>query len=528
MKKFIAVSLVVCMVLALAACNSSNSGSDSSDSSSNSSPSASGNEGASAKDTLTIAVTQDFGTLDFIHEAGRGDFKAASRMYAEPLYDIINTAGDKEWLLATGLDMTTPTQWVFHLRQGVKFSNGNTFDAKDVMFTLNLANNTEGQYPYFPALDYEKCKIIDDYTVELNFKSYDFSYLTNFTLLQMLDAESYDPTSYATKPIGTGPYVVTDYVTNSHLYMTANENYWGDKAKIKNLQFKVLNEETQRINALETDSVDVASVPSQDFDYVKSLSAYTLNTKPSCNSSAIWFNVTTLFKDVNARMAICYAIDRQSIVKLAYNGQATVSTWPNAMSALDFETRDANLNDSYSKGYDPVLAKQYAEKAGLVGKEIRIATNGAADYVAMAEVIQQNLIDIGIKCVINNYDEATYNALTLDPTMYDLYLRDVQAPTNTAAQNYSGWIPVLPQLSSYEWLGDNGARFKELNSSIMSIVNTTERSDAIYEMTKMFVDAPAWYSICEANKATAINKDLSGIEYVPYGHTYYNKWYWVS
>lgn len=481
------------------------------------------------KDTLTVAVTQDYGTLDFTYESGPADFTAISRMYAEPLYDNYTADGERRWILATSMEELSDTEWLFHLREGVTFSNGNPFTADDVLFTLDKCCNTEGQYPYFPHLNFEACEVVDDYTIKVVFNQFDFSYYNNFTQMQILDAESYDPNSYASNPVGTGPYVVSDYVVNSHLYMTANSDYWGDAAKIKNLHFVVMNEDTQRVNALETGAVDVVTrVPLQEVDYVSSIDGYTLEAKPGRNTSGIWFNVTegNIFNNVDARKAVCHAINKQQVINIAYSGQASECQWPHTNSAPDFNESCMNLDDTYSKGYDAELAKQYAESSGLAGQTVTLITNGASDYVTMAEIIQQNMADIGVTVKIVNYDEATFNALTLDPTQYDLYLRDVQAPTNTAAQNYNGWIPVLPHLADCKWLGEGADRFMELNSTIMTIHDETERAAAILEMTELFEAAPAWYAICEADRVLAYSADLNDVYYVPYFNTYYNDWSW--
>ena len=536
MKRFLAILLALSMIFALAACAQQDSGSTPTDSGNAGTAGNSGNAGtsggdAAVKDTLTVAVTQDYGTLDFTYESGPGDFTAVSRMYAEPLYDNYDTDGTRRWLLATELEEVSDTEWIFHLREGVKFSNGNDFTAEDVLFTLDLCCNTEGQYPYFPHLNWEACEVIDEHTIKVVFNQFDFAYYNNFTQMQILDKESYDPVSYATNPVGTGPYVVSEYVVNSHLYMTANENYWGGEANIKNLRFMVMNEDTQRVSALETGTVDVVTrVPLQDIEYVSSLENYELKVLPSRNANGIWFNITegNIFNNIEARYAVCHAINKQAVINLAFSGNATEALWAHTNSAGDFDEKFQSIHDTYSVGYDVDIAKQYAESSGLVGQTVRLITNGASDYVAMAEVIQQNLSDIGVTVQITNYDEATFNSLTLDPSTYDLYLRDVQAPTNTAAQNYNGWIPVLPHLADCKWLGDGAERFMELNSKIMTIHNEQERSDAIYEMTVLFESAPAWYVICEANRGIAVHKDLQDVHYVPYNNTYYNDWSWSN
>lgn len=535
LRKILAIVLCVLTLMTLAACGGNSDTEDKQQTGGDTSDNTTGDNTDSGdgtvKDTLTVAVTQDYGTLDFTYESGPADFTAISRMYAEPLYDNYGENGERRWLLATSMEQESDTVWIFHLREGVKFTNGNDFTAEDVLFTLDKCCNTEGQYPYFPHLNYEACEIVDDYTIKVVFNQFDFSYYNNFTQMQILDAESYDAASYASNPVGTGPYVVSEYVVNSHLYMTENENYWGDEAKIKNLHFIVMNEDTQRVNALETGSVDVVTrVPLQEVDYVSTLDGYTVMNKAGRNTSGIWFNITegNIFNNVDARRAICHAINKEQVIKMAYSGQAEECQWPHTNSAPDFDDDCMNLDDTYAIGYDVELAQKYADASGLTGQTVTLITNGASDYVTMAEVIQQNLDAIGVTVKIVNYDEATFNALTLDPTQYDLYLRDVQAPTNTAAQNYNGWIPVLPHLADCEWLGDGAERFKELNATIMSISDEEERAAAIKEMTELFEAAPAWYGICEADRVIAYSTDLEDVYYVPYFNTYYNDWSWAE
>ena len=82
------------------------------------------------------------------------------------------------------------------------------------------------------------------------------------------------------------------------------------------------------------------------------------------------------------------------------------------------------MDETYSIGYNVDKAKEYADKSGLTGKTVKLITNGASDYVTLAEVIQQNLSDIGVTVEIVNYDEATFNALSLDPVSYTHLLSD--------------------------------------------------------------------------------------------------------
>ena len=513
MKKVIAGILVLCMCFAVFACSKEKDGDE-------------GSSGAPVKDTLTMSITGDRGTLDPNGLLGGSEYLDAIRMVSEPLFDF-KANGEKVWKLAVGIDEPSPTQWVIHLRKDVVFSNGNKFTAEDVMFTFDRANNTPGSPPFYPVLDLDNSRIIDDYTVELNFFEYDLSSMPNIPTMLIYDAESFDEDANSQNPIGTGPYVVSDYVVGSHLHMKARDDYWGDKPKIENLQFKVLNEDSQRINALEIGSVDIATIPNQDIDYVKTLDGLDVILRPTGSTMAVWFNISELsiFDDVIARYAVCHAIDRDAIIDLVYNGYASLTYWPNAMNLSDYEERYANVHPIYSVGYDTDLAVQYAEQSGLVGKDVIIATDGSPNNITIAELIQQNLRDIGINAIINNYDAASYYDVTNDPSLFDIRLGMVFPPSRNSAQNFYGWV-FWTLLNRGGWL--NFDRYMELAGGVMGIYDDAERSDVIFELNKMHSEAALWFALCDLQSAIGASSDIRGIEQMALGNIYYSDLYWAQ
>jgi ABC-type transport system substrate-binding protein len=156
----------------------------------------------------------------------------------------------------------------------------------------------------------------------------------------IMDKESYDETALATTPIGTGPYALKEYVTNSHMSVTARDDYWGNAPKIKNIDFKVVNEPAQVINALETKDVDMATITVDDADYVKSLGdAVTVSNGGYTDVVLFSLLDTSPLASKEARYAVSYAIDRQAIVDIVYKGLSTVPHYPASQYTMDFEPR---------------------------------------------------------------------------------------------------------------------------------------------------------------------------------------------
>jgi len=484
---------------------------------------------ASAKDTMTIAISQDPATLDPKNVLS-SSLENVVRMWAEPLFDITEN-NERKWILATGIDEVSETNWIIHLRENVTFSNGNPFNADDVLFTLNLIEHDPTLFPSFPTLDWDTDppKKLDDFTVELNFKNWDISIATGMPTMQFVDAESYDQESYSEHPIGTGPYIVTEYVINSHLYLEANENYWGEKAKIKNLKFKFIDEAAQIVNALEIGTVDMAAIPLQDIAYVEGLPEYTIHTKGTNGTDCVWFNTTdsSIMSNRDARKAVAHAINKDSLSSLVYFGYASIPHWPFGAGAADYQDRYLDMDDTYKIGYDPELAKQYAEKAGIMGQNIRIATNGSTNAVTAAEIIQYNLSEIGLTASIQNYDGGSWMNIVEDPTMYDFFIWGMGSPSGTAAQSHYAWFTYEKCFNGGSWEGID--RYAELAKVVSITYDEAERTKMVDEMTEIVERETIWYAFAEPQAAYAINSDISGFEFMYFnGDFYYNEYAWVK
>jgi peptide/nickel transport system substrate-binding protein len=303
------------------------------------------------------------------------------------------------------------------------------------------------------------------------------------------------------------------------------EDYWGEKPDIKNIQFRVLNEESQRINAIETKTVDISSVPNQDIDYANDLPGYNIQFYYGAQCTHVLFNVNeaSIFHNLEARYAVAHAIDREAIARIVYNGYADVSDNPVSMHSQDYEPRFGNLNETYSKGYDLDLAKQYAESSGLAGKEISIMTNGAPEYVSMAEIIQANLKDIDVTAVINNYDQATLRATyRTDPTAYDLCLYFTGAPDNAFGSLFYRTVSSSAILTEEgAWIGLD--RFMELAQLATVTADEKERKDIIYEMVQVFTKACPFFGVCDLSNATAFSSELGNVEIWALGSVRYQE-----
>jgi peptide/nickel transport system substrate-binding protein len=465
---------------------------------------------------LNIQAMQDNGTLFPLGVTG--GFIAPLYAFYEPLYDT-RVDGTRRWMLATGLDRISDLQYTLTIREGVKFNNGNPLTADDVMFTMEQCAADPQFFLNVKVVDFEKTKVTGEYTIDLWYTQYNASQEPGFASMLIMDKESFDEVKLSTEPIGTGPYVVKEYVVNSHLSVTARDDYWGGTPNIKNINFKVINEASQIVNALETKDVDMAGpIQVSDVEYVKEL-GYNVTMINGGYPDVTLFSCLPggPLESKEARWAVSHAIDRQAIVDVVYEGLSTVAVYPASQFDQDFEDRFANIHDTYSIGYNPEKAKELAEQSGLVGKTLRLITNGATNYNTMAEMIQANLLDIGVKAEIINYDQATYFPTIMDAANFDIALFNPAAPSMLAIDI----LAMYPTFVPLGWTGPDRDEYGVISMDAIGTYDKTERGNKLFEAIKMWVDIDPWYALTEVVAPRAMSADLTGIQYNISGSIFY-------
>ena len=523
--KLLALLLACIMIATLAACGgSSDSGTVSGGTTDSSSNGGGGDAAAPVRDTFNVAVAMDSGTLHPFGVSGAGGFPSVLNTCYEGLFYYLAN-GTRVWVLATSIDRITDIHYTMNIRQGVTFANGNTMNAEDVMFSMELCLNDPRNALNVKGIDFEKTKVTDEYTIDLWYTEFNAAADPGFASMYVFDKDTYDEQDLALNPNGTGPYVITDYVVNSHVIAEAREGYWGDPPAIKRIHFKVINEEAQRVNALETGDVDTAAIPLKDAAFVESL-GYDVVDLNAGIALVTYFNLTegTLLGTKEARYAIAHAIDRQAIVNVVYDGRSKVLDWPISESLIDYEPRFANMHEIYSIGHNPERAKALAEQSGIVGETLRLITNGSSDYITIAEIIQADLLEIGVNTEIINYDQATYFAILMDESNYEIAIFNPAAPSVMACDILAMYLTFIPQ----GWHGASRDRYGELSMAALAETDDKTRGDMIYEYLPLFLEYSPWFGLVEGVSMRANAKDLRGLEYTLAGGFTFSKVYFAS
>ena len=337
------------------------------------------------------------------------------------LYDgLLNTNSDGNAVaaLAESWDLTDDQlTWTFHLRKGVKFADGTPFTAEDVKFTVERARTTIINDIVSTIKDVE---VVDDHTVKITTLAPDGVLLDNLAQLRIMSK------AYTTrvgddevnlKPIGTGPYVCTEWIKEDHIDLVPNEHYWGEAPAIKNVRFRPITNAATRTAALLSGEVDVIEdVPVRDVERVGKNGGIEVVTRPG--ERLIYLHIdanreptpavdlpVNPMKDLRVRQAISMGINRDVIVKVTMNGNG----YPTGQLVL--EGRRGYVSGRPLPEYNPEKAKELLKEAGYENgfKVVLDAPNGR--YINDAQVAQalaSQLSKIGVQVELNLHPKSVF------------------------------------------------------------------------------------------------------------------------
>ena len=532
--KILALLLVCIMIVSVTACNKTDNGGGAttsggseaqpSTSASGTQPSAStggeaqtsgggaqtsdgGGSTASTRDTLTVSIPSDFGSLN---PSATSFTPAPAYLIQEAMWDVSFT-GEMIFRLAESYEKITPDHWTIHLREGVKFNNGNPFTASDVLFTLQVYRNSGLQSTKAQVMDLDRTKAIDDYTLDFYWDYWRTNMEGILSDTLIFDEESYEEQRAGSNPIGTGPYILKEYVVNSYINLEARDDYWGDPPAIKNINLRVMAESSQVLNAVETHELDIGLLARSDIAYANTIPGVYTEGRYEGNWTTVRYNIhepSFFYHNPEARYAVCYAIDTQAIIDLVYLGMGSRMHSPITNTCLDYEARFDDLHDTYKYGFNLDLARQYADSSGLTGRDITLITNGTADHVTIAELIQNMLKEINVNVTINNYDPAGYTAAITDRASgWDMSVTSAINPGNRVGATLVNGIRFYPDMQ-LPGLFTELDRFMEIMLDAFTEVDDQKRSELNYELFGLYGSACFVFALCDVTNTYAYSEDV--------------------
>jgi peptide/nickel transport system substrate-binding protein len=322
-----------------------------------------------------------------------------ARLIMEGLYETDPTTTKPVPLIAESFSNPDPKTWEFKLRKGVKFHNGEPVTVQDVAYSYEVAVADPKTRLTVAKANIEGTEIVDDSTIRVKTKTIYPAFLDNLAsdvrIIPANYAKQVGTDGFNLKPIGSGPYKFVEWVKDDHLTLVRNDDYWGEKPKIKEIVWKPIPDAATRVAALETGQSDViVHLPPTEAQRLEGHKELTVTKVPSMRTIYIGMNTGTgkaeavdePLKNVKVRHAIQRAIDYDAIIRdvLKGDGIRVASTLVSANWAFDKDLKPVEYNPEEAKrllaeaGYPDGITVDFDVPSGryLLDREVGEAVAG--------------------------------------------------------------------------------------------------------------------------------------------------------
>lgn len=473
----------------------------------------------------------------------------AGEMYAqEMLYEtLVNiTADGYEGCLAESWDISDDGKtYTFYIRDGVKFSDGEVCDANAIKANFDAIIENKDRHTWLEMMNLlVGVSAPDDKTFVIELSEPYYPLLTElgvtrpFAMISpkaMKDGSTKDGVNAY---IGTGPYVLTDFVTDEYAVFEANENYWGEQPKIKKITVKVIPDNQTRILALEKGEIDM--IFGKNMIDADAINQYTGNDKftvslsdPTSTRQIVLNTTRDVLADKEVRQALQHATNKQAISDGIFYGLEQPA---DTLFAKTVPYCDIDL-EPYA--YDVELAQSMLDEAGWVvgadkirekdGQKLNIDLLYNSDSVtekAIAEYLQSEYQKIGISLNIHGEEEQSYRdnmkAGNFDMVFNICWGTPYDPQSSLAAMR----APVYGDYAAQLGLEDKADIDQAITDILVSTDETKRQELYTFVLTRLHEDAVYIPLTYECNKAI-YRSDLQGFHFtqtqyeVPFADFYF-------
>ncbi|MGM0904750.1 MAG: glutathione ABC transporter substrate-binding protein [Bacillota bacterium] len=394
-KKNVFLMLMLAFMLTLAACSGNNTSTEEENTGDDNEETPTAQEGGE----LVFVTPSDAPTLDPHGMNDTATTNATSQIF-ERLTEFAPD-GSVVPSLAEEFNPVNDTTWEFKLRQGVKFHDGSDFTAEAVKMSLERILDPDFASPRAVVLNMiTEVNVVDEHTVEIK-TAEPFAPLPahlahnagSIIAPSAIEEENNGGKKVDENPVGTGPFKYDTWNRGAEIKFVKNDDYWGEKAKVDSIVFKVIPEQATRVAMLETGEAHVMLLGSSDVQQVESMDGIELDRVEGTRMDYVGFNLNKKpFDNEKVRQAIGMAINKNDIVEGILDGQGVAAVGPLAPTVV------GNSQDLKPLEFDVEAAKALLAEAGFPdGFETSIYVNeGSKERSDIAELVQAQLAQIGI------------------------------------------------------------------------------------------------------------------------------------
>jgi peptide/nickel transport system substrate-binding protein len=397
---------------------------------------------------------------------------------------------------------------VFHLMPDGAFHDGSPLDAAAVEFTILRHLDDATASPTKQLLGpLEKVEVIDPSTIAFHYKDPYAPIWVGLTLaftapLSKAAVEEKGD-NYGRSPVGAGPFKFLDWTPDRGIRLARHDDYkFAPVAFVDGVEYIHYPADATRIAALETGEIHAIyggnAVPVDAVSRIRGNSDLALLDRPATLMRALSFNTGKAPMDnPKVRQAIAHAVNPEMIVAIALNNTAVVAKSPLPSSVLG----QVNVTDEFGFGHDPEKARALLKEEGVEGLKINMLCNDTAPIRRTAEVIQQQLNEVGIELALN-----------IMPTgQYAVEMRKGEQDLTLATYTYAEADVLYLFFEKSSALNTSFHKDDELNEMVVAQrreVDWDKRKAILADIQKRIVENVYWLPLFEPNYFAAVTAEV--------------------
>ena len=436
----------------------------------------------------------------------------------EHMYDRLVDRDAKSYkpapMLATGWKVVNDTTWEFTLKQGVKFHNGEPFNAQSVKATMDYIVDPANKTHYAPRWSQVKeVQIVNDYTVRFITEKpwpglIDRMAATDFLPMPPKALKEGGVAALAAKPIGTGPFKFVQWVRDEKLVLERNADYWQGAAQVNRVTFRYIPEFSARLAALLAGEIDIMKdVPPLNVDQVdKSGKAKVRATESSRINYLALVNLKPgPMQDLKVRRAIHHAVNVDELIAQVLRGRATKMCGALSPLNVDYSPKGECIK------YDPARAQALLKEAGQDPTKMQLTLDTPSGRYPLDKdislAIASQLARIGIKVNVVVNEWGTHLDKIKNRTTGDMFFLG-WGPALEAQGTIEQLFQAKPTYSSY----GNNATIDAKIAQAVTIVDSKKRLEAWAELQQLVRDEVPWVFLWQQHDLYGV---ASWIEWTP-------------
>lgn len=479
---------------------------------------------AEEEKVLDVALAEDITTLDVMGTSN--DYLVPMNIF-DRLFEVnVLEDGSTEIINSLCTDYAVEEDgltYTFTLREGVQFSNGEAFTAEDVEYTImhllspesqnaDIALEVKGAQEFMDgtAETVEGITVDGEYQISITLAAPNAGFIAELTspAMSIIDkttvesAENYGIN--VEEAVGTGPYIVTEWVNNDHITLVRNENYWGEATSVDTCIIHIVPDASTQNLMYQNGELDIFDLDGLDASIVASTYetqyADKLVYKDRLSLTYMMMNANSEYlSDPVVRQAIQMAVDRQTILDAVYGGKGHLENGIIPVGVLGHNDNGTQIT------YDPEGAKKLLADAGYeegqITFELAYDSSAGANTQMVNQIIQQLLGAVGINVEIKTYDQSSWLAARK--------AGELDAYTGTWTMDYNDPANIM---ATFFGSTDNVV-LRSNNYADQDIINRVAAASAI-------VDDAERYAEYQALEEKIVHEDFAWVPMYALSHTF--------